>query len=70
VRAVYRQKVVHDTGPAVFWVNQTGTVMIIFRPGPRYATGLERMVGVLTPGGFTPFPAAVQRFFPRHQATW
>ena len=54
----------------MFWVNQTGTVMIIFRPGPRYAAGLDGMVGVLTPGGFTPFPAAVQRFLAHHQATW
>ena len=66
----YRQKVIYDTDPAVFWVNQTGTVMIIFRPGPRYAPGLDGTFGVLTPDGFTPFPAAVQRFFPRHQPSW
>jgi hypothetical protein len=70
VRVVYRQKFTYDTDPAVFWVNQTGTAMIIYRPAARYVNGLGGAVGVLTPDGFTPFPAAVQRFFPRRQPDW
>jgi hypothetical protein len=70
VRAVYRQKVFYDTDPAVFWVNDTGTVMIIYRPAARYARGLGGTFGVLTPAGFTPFPAAVQRFFANRQPDW
>ena len=70
VRVVYRQKFTYDTDPAVFWVNQTGTAMIIYRPAARYVNGLGGAFGVLTPDGFTPFPAAVQRFFPRRQPDW
>jgi hypothetical protein len=70
VRAVYRQKFTYDTDPAVFWVNQTGTAMIIYRPAARYTAGLGGALGVLTPDGFTPFPAAVQHLFPRYQPDW
>ncbi len=70
VRPVYRQKFTYDTDPAVFWVNQTGTAMIIYRPAARYANGLGGALGVLTPDGFTPFPAAVQHLFLRHQPDW
>jgi hypothetical protein len=70
VRAVYRQKFTYDTDPAVFWVNQTGTAMIIYRPAARYTAGLGGALGVLTRDGFTPFPAAVQHLFSRYQPDW
>ena len=44
--------------------------MIIYRPAARYANGLGGALGVLTPDGFTPFPAAVQHLFLRHQPDW
>ena len=70
VRTVYRQKFRYDTDPSVFWVNQTGSAMIIFRPSVRPTTGLSGALGVLTPDGFTPFPAAVQHLVSRYQPDW
>jgi len=70
VRVPYRQKFGYDTDPAVFWVNQTGSVMIILRPAAKFTRGGTGLLGVLTPDGFTPFPAAVQRTFAHDQPGW
>lgn len=70
VRSVYRQKFAYDTDPAVFWVNQTGSTLIIYRPAARFADGPGGAFGVLTADGFTPFPAAVQRLLRHLQPGW
>jgi hypothetical protein len=70
VRAVYRQNFTYDTDPAVFWVNDTGSTLIIFRPAATFTKGLGGAFGVLTPDGFTPFPAAVQHRLLSLQPDW
>jgi hypothetical protein len=70
VQVAYRQKFSYDTDLLVFWVNQAGTAMIIFRPAAKFTGDGGGTLGVLTPDGFTPFPAAVQRVFPGHQPDW
>jgi hypothetical protein len=70
VRIALRQTLAHDAGPEVLWVNQAGTAMIIFRPAAKLAPGIDGALGALTPDGFTPFPAAVQRFYPAYQPDW
>jgi hypothetical protein len=70
VRVADRQTFVYDADLAVFWVNQDGTAMITYRPAAKAGSGLDGTIGVLTPGGFTPFPAAVQRVFLHGQPDW
>jgi hypothetical protein len=70
VRVADRQKFVYDTDLGIFWVNRDGTAMIAYRPAAKVAPGLDGTVGVLTPRGFTPFPAAVLHFFTLHQPDW
>jgi hypothetical protein len=70
VRVFGRQELSYDTGARLYWVNQTGSALIVYRPAARYAPGLDGTVGVLTPDGFTPFPAGVQRSLSLRQPVW
>jgi hypothetical protein len=62
VRTLYRRRTGSESdSPAVLWVNNTGSAMIAFRPGPGQTPKVGGTVlGVQTLTGFTPLPPKTQ----------
>lgn len=67
VRLVYEQRTGYENNaPGLFWVNNTGTAMIVSRPPPGQNPKVGKTVfGIQTGSGFTALPARTQRLFVR-----
>jgi hypothetical protein len=68
VRLLYEQRTgFENNSPGLFWVNSTGTAMIVDRPPPGQGPNASGTVfGIQTPATFIPLPAKVQRLLVRH----
>jgi hypothetical protein len=68
VRLAYQQRTGYEgNAPGLFWVNNTGTALIVSRPPPGQNPKVGRTVfGIQSGGGFTPLPARAQRLFFRN----
>jgi hypothetical protein len=63
VRIPYRQRFrLEPEGPAVLWVNASGTAMIAIHPSPRPNSPANAVAGVQTPATFAPLPPGVQHY--------
>ncbi len=69
VQVLYQRRAGSDAdAPAVFWVNNSGTAMIVVRALPGQSSHVGGTVfGIQTPATFTPLPPSTQRLFARHQ---
>jgi hypothetical protein len=70
VQVLYQRRTgFEDDSPGVFWVNNTGTAMIVARPLPGQSPHVGGTVlGVQTRTTFTPLPPRTQRLIFRNQS--